>query len=63
MAKTASPSEMTGDFIAKDNHAGGICFLCEKKIQEGDDIRYYGGPYIMHSACVDKLIDPHGAAK
>ena len=54
---------MTGDFIAKDNHAGGICFLCEKKIQEGDDIRYYGGPYIMHSACVDKLIDPHGAAK
>lgn len=48
-------------FVAR--HDGEPCYLCEKPIKPDQDVRYYGGPYIMHSACVEKLLDPHGINK
>ncbi len=42
---------------------GEPCFLCEKPIMKHQDVRYYGGPFIMHSACIDNLIDPQGINK
>lgn len=49
------------DFAASIAHVGDICFLCGKEIKIDQPLRFYGGPYIMHGFCVDKLIDPHGA--
>lgn len=46
-----------GDFVARQTHVGDICYLCEKPIKEGDAVRYYGGDFIMHSSCIDKLIN------
>lgn len=49
--------------MEKDNfsatHVGEICFLCEKPIELGDEVRYYGGPYIVHAVCLYKLIEDH----
>lgn len=47
---------MGDDFKAGKIHAGEICHQCDVPIKEDDDVRYYGGPYVMHSACIDKLI-------
>jgi len=43
---------MGEDFKANQNHVGEHCWLCKKPIKEGQEIRYHGGPYIMHSECI-----------
>jgi len=48
---------MEETFDAGQKHVGEICFLCEEKIKAEELVRYYGGPYIMHAKCVDKLIN------
>ncbi len=45
------------DFKARTDHLGEICFLCDQAIRPDQAIRYYGGPYLMHSACVQALMD------
>ncbi len=45
------------DFMAR--HEGEPCFLCEKPVLKNDEVRYYGGPYVMHGKCVDQLLDPY----
>lgn len=49
--------------MGKDNflatHTGDICFLCENPIELRQEVRYYGGPYIIHAACLDQLIEDH----
>lgn len=47
------------DFLAGAYQSGGICYLCEKPIKPDQLIRYHGGPYLMHSACVTKIIEDH----
>lgn len=62
MAKAFKFEAMTSDdFAAKVMHEGDPCYLCESLIKKDQDIRYYGGPFVMHSSCVDKLLDHHGA--
>lgn len=51
-----NPSE----FVAGTAHTGVPCYFCPDPIEVGQKVRYYGGPYIMHSACVQKAIDPDG---
>lgn len=45
--------------VAKNSHMGEPCYLCDKRIKKGDDVQYYGGPFVMHSACITRIIDEH----
>lgn len=51
------------EFLAGTNYSGLPCFLCDNLIEAEDMVRYYGGPFVMHASCIDKLIDPHGEEK
>lgn len=44
------------EFVSRDL-LGEQCYLCEKPIKKDQPVRYYGGPFIMHSACIDKIIN------
>ncbi len=59
MAKAFTFAPMTPiEFVAR--HEGEPCYLCEKPIMKNDEVRYYGGPFIMHSACIENLLESHG---
>lgn len=44
-------------FTASLAYVGEKCYICDKWIKLGEDLRYYGGPYIMHDACIKQLIE------
>lgn len=47
---------MAGSFLATKNHSGEICHLCKKAIQVGENVKFYGGPFLIHVACLDRVI-------
>lgn len=47
------------DNFRAGSHSGGLCYLCEKVIKAEEDVRYYGGPYVMHARCIDRIIEEH----
>lgn len=44
-------------FIASKAYVGDHCYLCPEPIKYEDSIRYYGGPFIIHSACLLACFD------
>ena len=48
------------DRVATASHVGEGCYLCDEKIQQGQEVRYYSGPFLMHSSCIRKLVDDAG---
>lgn len=38
------------------HYAGQTCYLCEKRIQKDEPVRYYGGPFVMHASCIETLL-------
>ncbi len=44
-------------FTAGIHYAGESCFLCRQLIRAEEKVRYYGGPFLMHTVCVQKILD------
>jgi hypothetical protein len=55
---------MGKSFLAKKPWVGTECYVCSQKIQEKDSVRFYGGPFLIHETCIEKIvreaIDGHG---
>lgn len=47
---------MAQGFKAGDSHVGDVCYICDDPIRKDDEVRYYGGPFVMHASCIDTLI-------
>ena len=47
------------NFSAQENHSKSLCYLCKKCIEINELVRYYGGPFLMHTACIEKIGEPH----
>ncbi len=44
-------------FLASKAYVSEPCYLCGMIIGEHSQVQYYGGPFIMHSACIDKRVN------
>jgi hypothetical protein len=58
MAKTFTIEALMGeDFKAGNKHVGDKCFICEEKIKLDEEVRYYGGDFVMHAECIKRVIN------
>lgn len=46
-------------FPARETQVGEKCYFCGEPIRLDEDVRYYGGPFLMHAACLNKQVEPH----
>lgn len=46
-------------FKAIGNFIGQECIYCPEPIKEGEWIRFFGGPYLAHVACIERIINGH----
>ena len=44
-------------FLARKLYVGEPCYLCDNFISEEDNVQYYGGPFVMHSSCINGLLE------
>ena len=54
----AAKSRISRDaFLASKSYVDEKCNHCQEPIKYGDEIRYYGGPFIIHSACLKVIFE------
>lgn len=46
---------MSEPFLAPETLEGEECYLCVIRIHFNDLVKFYGGPFLTHQSCVEKI--------